>query len=71
MVMPNMPAAASAENRSGPAGMTRGRQLVDTRNSSFLVWYTSQCKNNCLAEMWSGPEEGSYVRPTDFCITQP
>ena len=30
----------------------------------------SQCKNNCLTEMWSGSEEGSYLRLIDWCITQ-
>ena len=30
----------------------------------------SQFKNNYLAEMWSGSEEGSYVRLKDCCITQ-
>ena len=32
--------------------------------------YSSQFKKNCLAEMWSGSEEGSYVRLIDSCITQ-
>jgi hypothetical protein len=27
-------------------------------------------KDNYLAEMWSGSEEGSYLRLRDFCITQ-
>ena len=27
-------------------------------------------KNNCVAEMCSGSEAGSYVRLIDFCITQ-
>ena len=31
---------------------------------------SSQCKNNCLAEMWSGAEEGSYSRLIDGCITE-
>jgi hypothetical protein len=26
--------------------------------------------NNCLAEIWSGFEEGSYLRLIDWCITQ-
>ena len=30
----------------------------------------SQFKNNYFAEMCSGSEEGSYLRPIDFCITQ-
>ena len=30
----------------------------------------SQFKGNCSAEMWSGSEEGSYVRLIDCCITQ-
>jgi len=32
--------------------------------------YSSQFKNNYFAEMWSGSEEGSYLRLTDLCITQ-
>ena len=32
--------------------------------------YSPQFKNNCLAEMWSGSEEGSYLRLTDCYITQ-
>jgi hypothetical protein len=27
-------------------------------------------ENNYLAEMWSGSEEGSYLRLIDCCITQ-
>ena len=27
-------------------------------------------KNNCSAEMWSGSEEGSYLKLIDCCITQ-
>jgi len=27
-------------------------------------------KNNCLAQIWSGSEEGSYLRLIDCCITQ-
>jgi len=27
-------------------------------------------QNNCLAEMWSSSEEGSYLRLIDCCITQ-
>jgi len=26
-------------------------------------------KNNCLAEMWSGSEEGSYLRLIDFFVS--
>jgi hypothetical protein len=26
--------------------------------------------NDCLAETWSGSEEGSYLRLIDCCITQ-
>ena len=29
-----------------------------------------QIRNNCSAEMWSGSDEGSYLRFIDFCITQ-
>ena len=32
--------------------------------------YSSQFKDNCFTEMWSGSEVGSYVRLIDFCITQ-
>ena len=32
--------------------------------------YTSQFKNSCLAEMWSGSDEGSFLRLVDRCITQ-
>jgi len=35
-----------------------------------LFMYSSQCKNNHLAEMWSGSEESSYLRLIDFCIIQ-
>ena len=31
---------------------------------------SSQYKDNCLAEMRSGFEEGSYLRLIDWCITQ-
>ena len=27
-------------------------------------------RKNCLGEMWSGPEEGSYLRLIDSCIIQ-
>ena len=27
-------------------------------------------KDNYLANMWCGPEKGSYLRLIDFCITQ-
>ena len=30
--------------------------------------YSSQSKNNCLAEMWSSSEESSYVRLIDWSI---
>ena len=30
----------------------------------------SQFENNCFTEMCSGSEAGSYLRLTDFCITQ-
>jgi len=29
-----------------------------------------QFKNNCFTEICSGSEAGSYLRRTDFCITQ-
>ena len=32
--------------------------------------YSSQFKNSCWAEMWSGSEEGSFLRLVDRCITQ-
>ena len=31
---------------------------------------SSQFQNNCFTEMCSGPEEGSYLRLIDGCITQ-
>ena len=31
---------------------------------------SSQFKNNLLAEMWSGSQEGSYFRLINCCITQ-
>ena len=39
-------------------------------DASCTERYSSQFKNNCLAEMWSGSEEGSYLRLIDGCITQ-
>ena len=32
--------------------------------------YSSQSEENYLAEMWSGSEEGSYLRLIDCCIPQ-
>jgi hypothetical protein len=32
--------------------------------------YSSQSENNCLAEMGSGSEEGSYLRLIDFWFTK-
>ena len=32
--------------------------------------YSSQFKNDCLAEMWSSSEKGSCLRLIDCCITQ-
>ena len=32
--------------------------------------HSSRFQNNCLAEMWSGPEEGSHLRLIDCCIIQ-
>jgi hypothetical protein len=29
-----------------------------------------QSYNNCSAEMWSGSEEGSYLRIIDCCLSQ-
>ena len=29
-----------------------------------------QSENNCIAEMWSGSEKGSYLRLADGYITQ-
>jgi len=37
-----------------------------TRIPSAGVWYSSQFKNNHLAEMCSGSEAGSYLRLIDF-----
>ena len=39
-------------------------------SESFAKQYISRFKNNCLVEMWSGSEEGSYARLIDCCITQ-
>ena len=30
----------------------------------------SQFKNHCSAEMWSGSEQGLYLRLIEWCITQ-
>ena len=38
--------------------------------SRSLPRYTAQFKNNYSAEMWSGSDEGSYLRLIDCCITQ-
>jgi hypothetical protein len=32
--------------------------------------YSSQSKNNCFTETYSGSEAGSYSRPIDFCLSQ-
>ena len=32
--------------------------------------YSCQSQNNCVAEMWTGPEEGSCLRLLDCCIPQ-
>ena len=29
-------------------------------------WYSFQSNNECLAEMWSGSEEGSHLRLMDY-----
>ena len=31
---------------------------------------SSQSKDKCLAETWSGSEEGSYLRFIDSCMTR-
>jgi len=45
-----------------------------TQGAMVVLWgghrCSSQFKNNYFAEMWSGSEEGSYLRLIDFCITQ-
>ena len=46
---------------------------ADSENSSsesHTELYSSQFMNNCLAEMWSGSEEGSYLELIDCCIAQ-
>jgi hypothetical protein len=30
--------------------------------------YSAQFKNNCLAQMWSGSEDGSYLRLIDWFV---
>ena len=56
----------------------KGSVFVKLRNAgNFLKMPTrrrtgcsSQSKNNCLAELWSGSEEGSYLSLIGRCITQ-
>ena len=47
--------------------MVRGRRGEGERVGGGLG---ALFKNNCLAEMWSGFEEGSYLRLTDCYVTQ-
>jgi hypothetical protein len=62
---------------------TPGRRIVKKKKSSEGRWSAAGgerervggglgalFKNNCLAEMWSSFEEGSYLRLRDRCITQ-
>ena len=51
-----------------PSSLMRLADLDEYR--SFTERYSSQTKNNCSAEMWSGSEEGSYLRLIDCGITQ-
>ena len=37
---------------------------------SCITRYSSRLKNNCVAVMRSGSEEGSSLRLVDFCTTQ-
>ena len=51
------------------------RRLIQFRVESlgignYIERYSSQFKNNCIAETWSASEEGSYLRPVDWCITE-
>ena len=49
------------------------RRLAHSENSeteSCTERCSSRFKNNCLAEMWSGSEEGSCLRLIDSCTTQ-
>ena len=60
-----------------PDGLVTSRHLVrltfclptvhleNTSTESCADWYSSQLKNNYLAEMWSGFEKGSYLRLMD------
>ena len=54
--------------------LTRVRQRckmgLTGRDAGCTEPYSSQFKNNCLAEMWSGSLEGSFLRLLDCCITQ-
>ena len=46
------------------------RVLLERLRLQQLPCQATQYKNNCLAEIWSGSEEGSYSRLIDCCITQ-
>ena len=51
-----------------PPRNSGGSQYQPGRDSHNLtIWGP---KNNHLAEIWSGSEEGSYLRLIDCCITQ-
>ena len=46
------------------------RPSRESKSHSETKGHSSQFKNNCMAEMWSGSEEGSCLRLLDCCITQ-
>ena len=54
--------ACKRERRDGPASGGHAFHLVRAFGFQF--------KNNSLAEIWSGTEEGSYLRLIDCCSTQ-
>ena len=43
---------------------------LETKTRMGEMPFAKQFKNNYLTEMCSSSEEGSYLRPIDFCITQ-
>ena len=46
----------------GRFGLDDKGRVVERLPLVFEVQLTCQFNNNCLAEMWSGTEESSYVR---------
>ena len=67
------PAPCSLEYRVGAADLGEEVHVFHVKQldtESCTERYSSQCKNNCFAEMWSGSEAGSYLRLINWCITQ-